>query len=49
MKIQTAEEFKGYAESDDDAEFSKAQWEASDKRVVFSFGKIPRAFAECGF
>ncbi|WP_423382937.1 hypothetical protein [Burkholderia sp. LMG 32019] len=48
MKIQTAEEFKRYAESDDDAEFSKIQWEASDSvwfSVLEKYPELSRSVA----
>ncbi|WP_175815485.1 hypothetical protein [Burkholderia diffusa] len=48
MKIQTAEEFKRYAESDEDVEFSKAQWSASDDvwfSVLEKYPELSRSVA----
>lgn len=48
MKIKTAEEFKRYAESDEDAEFSKTQWPASDDvwfSVLEKYPELSRSVA----
>ncbi|QRR05245.1 hypothetical protein FPJ27_01950 [Burkholderia sp. MS455] len=48
MKIQSVEEFKRYAESGDDEEFAKTQWEASDDlwfAVLEEYPELSRSVA----
>lgn len=49
MKINTAEEFKKYVESDDDVEFSKTQWEASDNVWFSVLEKCPELSRSVAF